>query len=86
LGKYYIKVEKKSLPYINFFIKFFFRINISAPLLLLIIKLLNKLIIKRNWFAQKIYYILLKNNLAFDIRKIISINYRVKKTLGKRRY
>ena len=48
ITKYYIKIKKKSLFYNELIRKILFRINSRAPLLSLILKLINKLLIKRD--------------------------------------
>ena len=54
--KYCIKVEVKFLFYKKFLKSMFSDVTLKAFMLSLIIKLMNKLIVERNYFSQKVLH------------------------------
>ena len=79
ITKYYTKAKKKSILYNELVREILPRINNRAPLLSLTSKLINKLLIERDWSAQKIYHILLNKILKNGLRIVLSVDYRPKK-------
>ncbi len=63
LIKYYFKIEKKFESFKSFLQFIMFKVSDRTFLLFLTIKLMNKLIVEWNWFAQKMCHHLLQQNL-----------------------
>ena len=78
LFKYIVKEKKRFFKFIEFdqqllnIIKF----EINYFLYSYVIKFMNKTFIKRDWFAQKIYHILLNLNFSNFFKLIQSLNFR----------
>jgi ATP-dependent DNA helicase PIF1 len=59
LGKYVFKPEKSSLSYTELQAQVLPHVNNQAPALSFALKILNKLIGERDWFAQEVSHFLL---------------------------
>jgi hypothetical protein len=76
IAKYYSKAKTKSLKLINVLREILSQISFFSKnlMLFLVIKMMNRLITKRDWFAQKICHHLLKRDLKQSSRIIQVIN------------
>ena len=63
LIKYCFKIKKKSESFKSLLQFIMLKVSDRTFLLFLTIKLINKLIVKRNWFAQEMYHYFLQQNL-----------------------
>ena len=72
--KYYVKIEIKSLFYKEFLKSMFDDVTFKTFMLSLIIKLINKLIVKRNYFAEKMLHFSMNFYLKSCFRNFIIVD------------
>lgn len=74
ISKYMLKSEKLFASYINLQMQVLLYINNYTPLLLFVLKMLNKLIDEQNWSAQKVFHILLQLSVQHFSQMLVSLN------------
>jgi hypothetical protein len=75
IGKYCSKEEKKSTSYQELLQLVQPHANSLYAFSLVIARFINKLITKRNWSTQEVYYILLNIPLSKGLRNIVTLDY-----------
>ena len=76
LGKYVSKPEKSSVSYTELQAQILPYINDRAPLLSFVSRMLNKLIVERDWSAQEVSHILLQLPLQDSTRQVVNLDCR----------
>jgi hypothetical protein len=77
LGKYVSKPEKSSMSYIELQTQVLPYINVRAPLLSFVSKMLNKLIGERDWSAQEVSHLLLQLPVQKSSRIVANLDCRL---------
>ena len=74
-GKYYSKEEKKLTSYQELLQSVQLYANSLYTFSLVVAKFINKLIAKRDWLTQEVYYLLFNIPLYKGFRNIVTLDY-----------
>ena len=75
IGKYYSKEEKKLTSYQELLQLVQLHANSLYAFSLVVARFINKLITKRDWLAQEVYYLLLNIPLYKGSRNVVTLDY-----------
>ena len=74
ISKYCSKEEKKSVSYKELLKTVTLHINKLYTFSFIVAKFINKLIGKRDWLIQKVYYLLFNFPLSQGFRQVVALN------------